>query len=124
MRLLSFLTDLESQLRSADLLPSRQPCARLVDYTNATARLLLDDERSVIVRVYRLASGRFCLRVFLERGGESEAVKTLYPEVDSFSWSVGLYEVQKALEERFAAEVIADEEEQALKGATRQAASA
>jgi hypothetical protein len=103
MRLLSFLSDLESALRKEGNLFSPQPCTRFVDYTRSIARMRMEGDRVVVLRIYRLASGRMCLRVFLEADEVARPVETLYPEAQGFSWAMAVYEVQKSLAEVMAA---------------------
>lgn len=102
MRLLSFLSDLESALRGEGNLLSPQPCTRFVDYSRSIARMRMEGDRVVVVRIYRLASGRMCTRIFLEADGVSRSVETLYPEAEGFSWTVAVREVRAALAEAMA----------------------
>ncbi len=97
MRLLSYLTAIEAGLRSAGTLDKSSACSRRVDYNGGVARLHVAKTGTVAIKLFRMSSGRTCMRVYLEANDATDLVQTHYPDVDDFSWEAAVDETVEAL---------------------------
>ena len=106
-RLLSFLTDVESSLRSEEPSPrgGTWENVRSINYHHGLARLILGARRdpatleplgAVMLQFFKLADGTVCLKAFLSwPGGQTEAVRAIYARPDS-DWAAEARRVSTA----------------------------